>query len=51
MGKFNLVDLLNGAGGQAEQQEAARAEARPQKPPYKIVSLSVYDLVPSEGNF
>ena len=51
MGKFNLVDLLNGAGGQAEQQEAARAEARPQKPPYKIVALSVYDLVPSEGNF
>ena len=51
MGKFNLVDLLNGAEGQAEQQEAARAEARPQKPPYKIVSLSVYDLVPSEGNF
>ena len=29
MGKFNLVDLLNGAGEQAEQQEAARAEARP----------------------
>lgn len=51
MGKFNLVDLLNGAGEQAEQQEAARAEARPQKPPYKIVALSVYDLVPSEGNF
>lgn len=51
MGKFNLVDLLNGAGEQAEQQEAARAEARPQKPPYKIVALSVFDLVPSEGNF
>lgn len=51
MRKFNLVDLLNGAGEQAEQQEAARAEARPQKPPYKIVALSVYDLVPSEGNF
>ena len=51
MGKFNLVDLLNGAGEQVEQQEAARAEARPQKPPYKIVALSVYDLVPSEGNF
>ena len=42
MGKFNLVDLLNGAGEQAEQQEAARAEARPQKPPYKIVALSVF---------
>ena len=51
MGKFNLVDLLNGAGEQVEQQEAARAEARPQKPPYKIVALSVFDLVPSEGNF
>ena len=38
MGKFNLVDLLNGAGEQAERQETARTEARPQKPPYKIVA-------------
>lgn len=51
MGKFNLMDLLNGAGEQAGQQEAAREESRPQKPAYKIVSLSVFDLVPSEGNF
>lgn len=51
MGKFNLVDLLNGAGEQEEQQETAWVEARPQKPPYKIVALSVFDLVPSEGNF
>lgn len=51
MGKFNLMDLLSGTGEQAEQQETARAETRPQKPAYKIVALSVFELIPSEGNF
>ncbi len=48
MGKFNLMDLLNGSG---EQVEAVRAENNSPKPPYKVVALSVFDLVPSEGNF
>ncbi len=48
MGKFNLMDLLNGSG---EQVEAVREENHSPKPSYKIAALSVFDLVPSEGNF
>ena len=48
MGKFNLMDLLNGSG---EQVEAVREENHFPKPSYKIAALSVFDLVPSEGNF
>lgn len=52
MGKFNLMDLLNTQqGGQTEPQETEREETQPRKPAYKIVALSVHDLVPSEGNF
>lgn len=52
MGKFNLMDLLNTQqSGQAEPQETEQEEMQPRKPAYKIVALSVYDLVPSEGNF
>ena len=53
MGKFNLMDLLNTQqSGQAEPpQVSEREETQPRKPAYKIVALSVFDLVPSEGNF
>ena len=50
MGKFNLMDLLNTQqSGQAEPpQVSEREETQPRKPAYKIVALSVFDLVPSE---
>ena len=53
MGKFNLMDLLNTQqSGQAEPpQVSEREETQPRKPAYKIIALSVFDLVPSEGNF
>nr|DAE81863.1 MAG TPA: chromosome partitioning protein [Caudoviricetes sp.] len=53
VGKFNLMDLLNTQqSGQAEPpQVSEREETQPRKPAYKIIALSVFDLVPSEGNF
>ena len=47
------MDLLNTQqSGQAEPpQVSEREETQPRKPAYKIVALSVVDLVPSVGNF
>ena len=48
MGKFNLNQLLNASsmadGKAAESEETCR-------PPLKVVSLNIRDLVPSENNF
>lgn len=48
MGKFNLNQLLNTAS-MAESGAAGSEESR--RPPLKVVSLPICDLVPSEGNF
>ena len=48
MGKFNLNQLLNTAS-MAESGAAGSEESR--RPPLKVVSLPIRDLVPSEGNF
>lgn len=50
MGKFNLTDLLNGTHTAPEKNASADQES-PRKLGYKIVPISVYDLIPSEGNF
>lgn len=48
MGKFNLNQLLNNAS-MAESGAAGSEETR--RPPLKVVSLNIHDLVPSSGNF
>lgn len=48
MGKFNLNQLLNTAS-MAESGAAGSEEIR--RPPLKVVSLNIHDLVPSSGNF
>lgn len=48
MGKFNLNQLLNGASMSAGSEEKNESVHRP---PLKVVSLNINDLVPSSGNF
>lgn len=48
MGKFNLNQLLNPAS-MADSSAAESEETR--RPPLKVVSLNIRDLVPSENNF
>ncbi|MEZ3437592.1 MAG: ParB/RepB/Spo0J family partition protein [Oscillospiraceae bacterium] len=48
MGKFNLNQLLNPVS-MADSSAAESEETR--RPPLKVVSLNIRDLVPSENNF
>jgi len=48
MGKFNLNQLLNSAS--MADSSAAESE-KTRRPPLKVVSLNIRDLVPSENNF
>jgi len=48
MGKFNLNQLLNSASMSAGSEAETESNRRP---PLKVVSLNIHDLVPSSGNF
>lgn len=47
--KFNLNSLLNQASAKTESKE--QEESKQEANSYKIESISVYDLIPSEDNF
>ena len=47
--KFNLNSLLNQASAKTESKE--QGESKQEANGYKIESISVYDLIPSEDNF
>lgn len=49
MGKFNLNQLLNGASMNACSGETETEDNR--RPPLKVVSLNINDLIPSSNNF
>lgn len=49
MDKFNLKQLLNAASMNAGDSAAGSEETR--RPPMKVVSLNIRDLVPSKENF
>ena len=49
MGKFNLNQLLNSASMNATDGAADSEETR--RPPLKVVSLNIRDIVPSKDNF
>ncbi len=49
MGKFNLNQLLNGASLNAGSGETEMEYNR--RPPLKVVSLNINDLIPSNNNF
>lgn len=52
MGRFNLNSLLSGTSLRAEQRPAEGAEQEtPRRPPLKVVSLNIRDLIPSADNF
>ncbi len=49
MGKFNLNQLLSGASMSVGSSEAETESNR--RPPLKVVSLNINDLIPSNDNF
>ena len=51
MGKFNLMDLLSTETERDAPRASGQKDEQRQKPAYEIAALSVYSLVPSEGNF
>ena len=49
MGKFKLAQLLSGASMNAGSGEMEIEDNR--RPPLKVVSLNINDLIPSNNNF